>query len=176
MVADWPTPQGWSFEDEAGHIEQIQAAISAIRNVRSGYQIQPSQRAPIVIAANDPTLRESFVRYVEPIERLASASEVTVVSDAPHEAGYVNQVVHGGTEVALRLMDLIDIDREHDRLSAEIEDTEGLLSSTRRKLDNQQFVAKAPPEVVNREREKVADLEATLKRLAGLRAGLEAKP
>ena len=87
--------------------------------------------------------------------------------------GYVSHVVRGGVEVAVRLADLVDLEQERVRLQGEIERAEGLREVAQRKLGNESFVTRAPAEVVERERAKLADLERTLERLASLRAALD---
>jgi valyl-tRNA synthetase len=75
--------------------------------------------------------------------------------------------------VAVRLADLVDLEQERTRLEAEIGRAADLLESARRRLANKEFVQRAPAEVVDRERAKLADLERTLERLESLRAALD---
>ena len=74
----------------------------------------------------------------------------------------------------MRLADLVDVGRERERLGGEIAGVERLLASSRAKLADERFVARAPAEVVAREREKAADLERSLERLRELESSLEA--
>jgi valyl-tRNA synthetase len=104
---------------------------------------------------------------------MAGASEADVRERAPVGDGYVSHVVRSGVEVALKLADLVDIDQERARLQAEIGRVEELRDSARGKLANEAFVQRAPAEVVDRERSKLADLERTLERLVNLRAALD---
>jgi valyl-tRNA synthetase len=74
----------------------------------------------------------------------------------------------------VRFADLVDVGRERERLGAEIAAVERLLASARGKLADERFVARAPAEIVAREREKAADLERSLERLRELESSLEA--
>ncbi|MGH7549545.1 MAG: valine--tRNA ligase, partial [Gemmatimonadota bacterium] len=125
-----------------------------------------------VVVADEAT-RSALADQADDVARLAGASEAVVRARAPAGDGYVSQVVRGGIEVALRLADLVDIEQEQTRLQAEIERAEGLREAARRKLANESFVTRAPAEVVDRERAKLADLDRTLERLTTLRAALD---
>ncbi|MGH7481093.1 MAG: hypothetical protein ACRELV_02985, partial [Longimicrobiales bacterium] len=77
-----------------------------------------------------------------------------------------------GTEVSVPLAGVIDLDRERVRLSAELERLEGQLRSTEARLANENFVGKAPADVVEREREKVDSFREQRDRLAAKLADL----
>jgi valyl-tRNA synthetase len=118
-----------------------------------------------VIVVDDGEDRMVLDRHAADVARLAGASEARVVAEAPSENGFVSRVVRGGVEVAVRLADLIDIERERERLLVESDRKQKQLVAVRGKLDNAEFVAKAPEQVVARERGKAADLERALDRL-----------
>jgi valyl-tRNA synthetase len=165
MIAAWPEPQEWNFGLEAARVGLLREVIVAARNLRSGYEVAPSHKAPLVIVVEDGEDRAALDRHAADVARLAGASEARVVAEAPSENGFVSRVVRGGIEVAVRLADLIDIERERERLIAESDRKQRQLAAVQHKLDNAEFVAKAPEQVVAREREKAADLEQALDRL-----------
>jgi valyl-tRNA synthetase len=168
MIAPWPQPLEWSFGTEAARVALLREVIVAARNLRSGYEVAPSHKAPLVIVVDDGEDRATIDRHSADVARLAGASEARVVAEAPSENGFVSQVVRGGVEVAVRLADLIDIEHERERLIAESDRKQRQLAAVQHKLDNAEFVAKAPEQVVAREREKAADLEQALDRLREL--------
>jgi valyl-tRNA synthetase len=129
----------------------------------------------MTIAAELDADRATLTRFSDDVARLAAASEARVVREAPRGDGVVSEVVRGGIEVAVRLADLVDVDRERERIGAEIEGIDRLLRASRGKLGDERFVSRAPAEVVAREREKAADLERSLERLRELRASLEGR-
>jgi valyl-tRNA synthetase len=173
MLAPWPEPGGWSYPDEATAMTLLQQVIGAARALRARYDVPPARRAPMTIAAESASDRATLERFADDVARLASASEARIVDRAPRTEGVVSEVVRGGIEVAVRLADMVDVDRERARIGAEIASVERLLGSSRAKLDDERFVSRAPAVVVAREREKAADLERSLDRLRDLRAGLE---
>ena len=151
---------------------RLQAAITAVRNLRGEYAVPPSRRAPVTVSSPDPAARAALERHAGDVARLAWASELRVVETPPREDGVVSQVVGGGLEVAVRLADLVDVGRERARLDEELERARSLLAGTRARLENEAFVERAPEDVVGREREKAADLERSIERLRGLRDAL----
>ncbi|HUP00260.1 MAG TPA: valine--tRNA ligase [Gemmatimonadota bacterium] len=173
MIEEWPGPAGWDYPEEAGRVALMQEIIGRARNLRAEYGVPPGRRAPLIVAAAEPKAREELARHAADIARLAGASETRVVPDTPRGDGTVVQVVRGGIEVAVRLADLVDVDKERERLTSEIRRTEALLGSTRHKLADREFIARAPDEVVERERRKAVDLEGALERLNDLVAALE---
>ena len=174
MIAPWPKPAGWSYPAESAAMELLQQVIGAARALRARYDVPPTRHAPMTIAAEDPTDRATLERFVDDLARLALASDTRVVDSAPRGEGIASEVVRGGVEVAVRLADLVDVERERERLGDEIAGVERLLASSRAKLANERFVSRAPAEVVAREREKAADLERSLERLRELESSLEA--
>jgi valyl-tRNA synthetase len=175
MVAPWPVPGTWTYAEEADAMALLQQVIGAARALRARYDVPPSKRAPMTIAAELDADRATLTRFSDDVARLAAASEARVVREAPRGDGVVSEVVRGGIEVAVRLADLVDLDRERERIGAEIDGIERLLRASRGKLADERFVSRAPAEVVAREREKAADLERSLERLRELRASLEGR-
>jgi valyl-tRNA synthetase len=175
MVAPWPEPGTWTYAEEADAMALLQQVIGAARALRARYDVPPSKRAPMTIAAELDADRATLTRFSDDVARLAAASEARVVREAPRGDGVVSEVVRGGIEVAVRLADLVDVDRERERIGAEIEGIDRLLRASRGKLGDERFVSRAPAEVVAREREKAADLERSLERLRELRASLEGR-
>jgi valyl-tRNA synthetase len=175
MVAPWPEPGTWTFAEEAEAMALLQQVIGAARALRARYDVPPSKRAPMMIAAELDADRATITRFSDDVARLAAASEARVVREAPRGDGVVSEVVRGGIEVAVRLADLVDVDRERERIGSEIEGIDRLLRASRGKLADERFVSRAPADVVAREREKAADLERSLERLRELRASLEGR-
>ena len=154
-------------EDMAYVIE----AIKGLRNVRAEMNVPPSRKAK-VIAYISSDAKEAFTNGVSYIEKLASASEVEFIEDkSVVPANAVSLVVKGG-ELFMPLLDLVDKDKELERLNKEVKKLEGEIERIDKKLGNQGFVAKAPEAVVNAEKEKrvkyVEMLEAVKVRINAL--------
>ncbi|HUP18491.1 MAG TPA: valine--tRNA ligase [Gemmatimonadota bacterium] len=172
MVAPWPEPAGWDFPEAVEAMKRVRSVISAVRELRGEYGVTPGRRAPVTVAAPAGPARAALERHAADAARLAWATELAVVDEAPRGDGVVSRVVEGGIEVAVRLADLMDVEKERRRLSEEIERAASLLASARGRLENEAFVSRAPEDVVQREREKAADLEGAVERLGGLLAAL----
>ena len=133
--------------------------------------VPPSRKAK-VIAYISSDAKEAFTNGVSYIEKLASASEVEFIEDkSVVPANAVSLVVKGG-ELFMPLLDLVDKDKELERLNKEVKKLEGEIERIDKKLGNQGFVAKAPEAVVNAEKEKrvkyVEMLEAVKVRINAL--------
>ncbi len=154
VIAAWPKyNEGLEFAKEATDMELIMSALKAVRNQRSEMNIPPSKKAKVFIKTEKADV---FTQSTLFFEKLASASEAVVVGDdfvAPENA--VSCVVEGA-QIFMPLDDLVDKEKELERLTKE---KERLLSEIKRvegKLNNQGFVAKAPAQVVEEERKKEA--------------------
>ncbi|WP_455795394.1 valine--tRNA ligase [Clostridium butyricum] len=146
-------------------------AIKGLRNVRAEMNVPPSRKAK-VIAYIAEDAKEAFTNGAAYMEKLASASEVEFITDKSSvPANAVSLVVKGG-ELFMPLLDLVDKEKELDRLNKEVKKLEGEIERIDKKLGNQGFVAKAPESVVNAEKEKrvkyVEMLEAVKVRIEAL--------
>ena len=146
-------------------------AIKGLRNVRAEMNVPPSRKAKVIAYIADDA-KEAFTNGASYIEKLASASEVEFITDkSVVPANAVSLVVKGG-ELFMPLLDLVDKDKELERLNKEVKKLEGEIERIDKKLSNQGFVAKAPEAVVNAEKEKrvkyVEMLEAVKVRIDAL--------
>ena len=172
-ITPWPIANLAEADDEAARVfALVQEMISGIRAVRADYGVAPRQEITAVlnVPADDAALVEALRQHPGYFARLARAT-VTVGSGlARPEASAA--VVVGRSEVFVPLAGMIDVEAERARLSKEIQQKEGFVNSVRRKLENESFVARAPEDVVARERQKAADGEAELERLRANLASL----
>ena len=141
--------------------------IRGIRNRRAERNVPPSRRTKLYIVTRYP---ETFRGAAPFLSKLASASEVELV-DSYSAEGAVSIVTDAAT-VYIPLSDLVDIEKEKARLSAELTKIEGEIKRVSGKLSNEGFVSKAPAAVVDAERAKldkyIATREALLETLKGL--------
>jgi valyl-tRNA synthetase len=154
-VAPWPRPDARAADSAAlADFGLVQQVVGAIRGIRAEYGVQPGQsvRAYVSVDGHEPAA--ALERERGTIVRLAKLSEL-ILGESPERVGG-NAVLSDGTAVFVPLGDAIDVGRECGRLGAESERLAGLVASQERKLGNQQFVARAPADVVAREREKLA--------------------
>ena len=154
VVSNWPE-YNESLTDEKAEkdMDFIIEAIKGLRNVRAEMNVPPSRKAK-VISYTTTEAKDAFISGVHYIEKLASASEVSFIDDkamVPENA--VSLVVKGG-ELFMPLLDLVDKEKELERLNKEKKKLEGEVERIDKKLSNQGFVAKAPQAVIDGEKEK----------------------
>jgi valyl-tRNA synthetase len=154
-VAPWPRPDARA-EDAAAlaEFELVQQVVGAIRGIRAEYGVQPGQTVRAFVSQDARAASPALERERGTIVRMARLSELVLAESTERVGGHA--VLPDGTAVFVPLGDAIDVDRECGRLGSEAGRLTGLLASQEKKLGNQQFVARAPADVVAREREKLA--------------------
>jgi len=153
-----------SAESEIGWVIDL---IAAIRSVRVELNIAPSTLTALVLAGVSEETRARALRWTDVIKRMARLSEIAFADSAPE--GAVQLLVRGEV-AALPLKGLIDIEAERARLDKEIAKAEADIRRVDAKLSNEKFVANAPEEIVEDEKDK---REAALARKAKITEALE---
>ena len=172
MISDWPVyDEAQVFAKEAEAMEAVMDITRNVRNIRAQMNVPPSRKAKIFIATDKAADIEMAGNY---IRRLASASEVEFCpADFAEPAGCAAAITAVG-KAYLPLGDLIDIDKELERLAKEKDNLEAEVKRAQGKLSNERFVSKAPEKVVAEEKEKLAKYEqmlaATIERIASMQA------
>ncbi|MFM8891754.1 MAG: class I tRNA ligase family protein, partial [Planctomycetia bacterium] len=168
MVARWPEPPAaWIDPRTETQFGTFLAVVAAIREIRARQNVPPKTRVKVAIRAAAET-SALLVPMRAAIESMA-VSEVTGLGPEVAGAAGAAAVPVLGCDVFVDLADLIDVPAEIARLVKETEKTAGFIAAKQAKLADGSFAAKAPPAVVQKEREQLADLEAKLaKGLAAL--------
>ena len=154
-VAPWPRP-----DPRAEAAEPLQAfglvqeLVSAIRVIRAEYGIQPGQAVRAFVGGENRAAVAAFQQERGTIMRLAKLSELSFKESGERVGGHA--VLSDGTSVFVPLGDAIDVGRECGRLGGEVDRLLRLVQSQEKKLGNEQFVSRAPSEVVERERQKLS--------------------
>ena len=153
MVQSYPEySQELAFPEDESRFEMIMAAIKAIRARRSEMNVPPSRKSRLIIATDKPEVFETGRVY---LSKLAYASELEISSAAPKELDGMVAVATNEAKLYMPLAELVDIEKEKQRIAKEIEKAQGELSRAQSKLANEKFTSKAPENVDNAEREKV---------------------
>jgi valyl-tRNA synthetase len=153
-VAPWPPPDRRADDAEAlREFGLVQEVVSAIRAIRAEYGVQPAHAVRAVVSRPDSG-DGALDRERLTVTRLAKLSELSFGEPRERVGGHA--VLSDGTAVFVPLGDAIDVARECQRLSGEMQRLTQLVESQDRKLGNEQFVSRAPADVVQREREKAA--------------------
>ena len=164
LVTDvWPTAEPELSNPEAEmEMDRVMSAIRNLRNVRAEMDVVPSRKAKCMVLASDVAVGNTLIKQSEYLMALASCSEVALVanqSEVPEDA--VSAVIHGA-ELFLPLDDLIDFEKEMERLQKEKSKLEKEVSRVIGKLNNEGFVSKAPAHLLEEEREKAAKYQEML--------------
>ena len=163
MTAQWPEyTETLSFPAEESAMEAVMDLIRAIRARRAEMNVSPSKKAELMIVTDQAGPYQQGLHF---IQRLAYASNVTFPETAPADVtGLVSVVTHDATAY-LPLSELVDLAAERERIAKELEKAKNGLRITEGKLANEKFVAHAPENVVNAEREKVAKYQELIAKL-----------
>ncbi|MCF8241400.1 MAG: valine--tRNA ligase [Melioribacteraceae bacterium] len=149
-------------------IEFLQNLITAIRNIRGEMNIPPSRKLDIHIKTEDLTDAQKIY-----IKSLAKVNEITAAPDL-NKPKFSASAVAKGCDIFIPLEGIIDLDVEKKRIEKEINRIEGLLTGVTKKLSNENFVNKAPQDVVEKEKMKKSDWESSLEKLRTIFQDLDA--
>lgn len=164
MRAAWPQyDAALEFPREAATMEGVMDLIRSIRNVRAEMNVPPAKRVSMTLVAHadDAAAMEEASPYVM---RLAGADRIHVQLDKAGVPENAVSVVGQLAEAFIPLTDLVDIDKEIERMKKEISKTEGDIARAEGKLNNAGFVAKAPERVIAEERQKLENAKALLEK------------
>lgn len=157
--ADWPELRAGDRDPAAElEVERLIALVRAARTVRDRMGISWSKDLEFQVRAKDDGIAKSIEAIAERAKAMGRLSAVTVSVDLEKPAK-ASTVVEEGLEIFVPLEGLIDLDAERARLEKELKQIDGWITGANKKLGNAGFVAKAPPEVVEREKARVAELE-----------------
>jgi valyl-tRNA synthetase len=155
-LAPWPKLEGLDDLEAEAEIGWVIDLVTAIRSVRAEMNIAPATEIPLVLAGS-PATQARAGRWGEFVRRLARLSEISFAERAPH--GAVQLIVRGEV-AALPLKGVIDFSAEKARLEKEMARVKSDIARIDAKLANADFVARAPEDVVEGEREKREEAEA----------------
>ena len=175
MISAYPTFDAkFDFASDAERMERLIAAIRAIRARRNEMNIVPSRKAKVYIATKySDSFNENTAVF---FSRLASASETLIAESFDSSvisADDAVQIVTDAAIIFLPLSDIIDVEKEKEKLATELKKTEGEIARLEGKLSNAGFVAKAPAAVVEGEKEKLAKYKEKLEGIKQVIAKLQ---
>lgn len=142
----------------------LQTIIVAIRNIRSEMNIAPGKPVALSLMTSNATLLAKLSPYLDNLKILARLSSLSCIDKAPVGAQFATAEVKDIT-CFVDLADLIDIDAERERLNKEKLRLEQEIRKCRAKLDNPQFIARAPAAVVEQETARLAEFSTTLEKV-----------
>jgi valyl-tRNA synthetase len=159
MIAPFPTPDDRLADPEAEQeMAPLIEVIEGIRNLRGENNLPPSTKVPALITSPDPRIRQTLEKWSNYLTPLAGLSSLEVRESGPRPARAA-PFVGSAMEIFIPLAGLIDVKEERGRLSKEIARVTADLEGLSRKLDNPNFVSKAPAEVVEKDRARMKELQ-----------------
>ncbi len=168
MIEIWPTVA--KVEDVSSQFMLVQGVIGTIRNLRAEYQVEPAKMIDVMIIDADTS--NVLEDQAEVIKGLARVESLTIATKGDKPEGSAAATV-GSIQVYLALAGLVDTAKEIARLTKERDEATGYVASLKAKLGNQEFVGKAPAQVVEKMRGNLAEAEAKLASIETQLAGLE---
>jgi valyl-tRNA synthetase len=161
MISAFPAyDEALSFPTDEENMDRIIDAIRAIRNRRAEMNVPPSRRANLYVTTR---YADAFTAAAPFFEKLASAQSLHIV-DA-YDGENAVKVVTDAATISIPMGDLVDLEKEKARMSAERERIVGEIARVEKKLANEGFVSKAPAAVVEGERAKLGKYRETLAQL-----------
>lgn len=170
MLTPWPERQGLENEEADTEISWVIRLVSEVRSVRAEMNVPAAAKVPLVISGANPDTEARAKRHEGTLSRLARLESL---SFGKPPQGAV-QIVLDEATLALPLAGVIDVDAESNRLKREIDRLGSDIKAIDAKLANEQFVSRAPEHVVEEQRERRIEAEATAARLEQALKRLEA--
>lgn len=155
MTSVWPEDENAKIDDTAeSNMIAIMETIKAIRNMRAEVNAAPSKKSEVILHFTDRSLQSMVKDNEGYLQTLASAETVNVWTDDSNKPENAMAAVVKGIEIYLPLAGLIDVEKETARLTKELTKLEKEIDRLVKKLSNDGFLAKAPADVVEKEKEK----------------------
>ena len=171
IIAPWPQYNATLVDDETERqFSLLQEVITRIRDARNQMNVEPSRRVPVLLAVGEHLAM--FAQQTPLIEFLARTEKPQLHLELTVKPEQAMSLLADRIEIYLPLAGMLDIAKELERIDKEIAQAEQERDRVQGKLANQNFVARAKPEVVEKEREKLAAQEDRLGKLIARRGEL----
>ncbi len=153
-LSDWPQHSGLGNRAATNEIGWLVEAISQIRSARSEMNVPAGSQIPLVLVGATAEIQRRATRWGDALKRLARLSEFSFADAAPAQSV---QIVVQGEVLALPLAGVIDLEAERLRLTKELDKQQVEIAKVDAKLGNADFVARAPEEIIEENRERKAE-------------------
>jgi valyl-tRNA synthetase len=160
MITPFPETDEALIDDEAeAKMATVMDAIRLIRNLRAEVGIAPGKRVNITAVSDSSDMRELLSSGAEGIKSIARVEQFDIVAEAPADEKEQRVAAHGiGFDVYMPIGGLIDLDVEMEKIDRELKSIEKELAQVIAKLSNEQFVSKAPAEIVEKQKRIQSEL------------------
>ena len=166
MLVQWPQYQdAWNFAAEEAMMEKVKELVRGVRNLRTDMDVPPSRKAKVFIVSEDESVCGTFEMMQASYMNLISANAVVIEQDKAGIAEDAVSVVIPGAVVYMPLEDLVDMEKEKERLLKEQDRLAKELARSNGMLNNEKFVSKAPQEKIQEEKDKLAKYEQMMEQV-----------
>ena len=156
MLSDWPVyTDQWNFPEDEAMVERVKDLVKGVRNLRKDMDVPNSRKAKLLIVSDSEEVRKTFETMKDAYQTLAYASEISVLADASTIPADAVSVVIPDAVVYLPLEDLVDMEKEKERLTKEKERLTKELARSKGMLSNEKFLSRAPEAKVAEEKAKL---------------------
>jgi valyl-tRNA synthetase len=160
MVADWPMDSLALINDDVEtQMNTIMETVKSIRNMRAEVNVPPGKKSEVILQIVAKELQEVFAANLPYLKTLAAAEPIQLLGDTEAKPENAMTAVVSGVEIYLPLKGLIDVEKESARLNKELATLDKEIARIEGKLSNEGFVAKAPAEVIAKEKAKAGEYQ-----------------
>jgi len=160
MVADWPTEESTLLNEQIEqHMNTIMDTIKAIRNMRAEVNVPPGKKSEVILQVVASELQPVFENNLQYLKTMAAAEPILLLDPQAGKPENAMTAVVSGVEIYMPLKGLIDVEKETARLNKELAGLDKELARIAGKLSNESFVAKAPIEVIAKEKAKAGEYQ-----------------
>ena len=170
MHQSWPSTEPFTDEAAAEEINWVIDMITELRSLRNDLGVPAGSKLPLTLVNAGAEIENRAMSHEDVLKRLARLEDISMTDTTPE--GAVTAVI-GETMSALSVADIVDIDEARKRLDKELAQLDKDIKSTEGKLSNEKFVSRAPPEIVEENRERIRDWKTRREKLKAARKGLE---
>ena len=167
MLQPYPSPDADKIDrDSLNEMLWLQKFVLGVRQIRSGYDIKPSKKLVVLLNRGSSSDKEQYIRNDIMLKNLARLESISWIENSSTEAIPESATaLIGEMQILIPMAGLIDVDAERNRLNKDIEYNEGFIIKIDAKLANENFVKRAPENVVAAERQKLAEVQGKVKNL-----------
>ncbi|KUO58264.1 MAG: valine--tRNA ligase [Gracilibacter sp. BRH_c7a] len=170
MLSSYPQIEEYRDEQAEREMTLLMDVIKAVRNIRAEMNVAPGKKADIIMVSPEKEIREILKKGIDEMKQLSSSENITLMEQLDNNIPQSASAVLPTVTIYLPLTGLLDLDKELAKTRKDIDNAIGEQKRLEGKLNNPGFVAKAPEDVIAKEKEK---LEAILARLASLKQRLD---
>lgn len=166
MISPWPEyKEEWDNKEAKQQVDIIKAVTRTVRNTRTSMNVVPSRKAKVYIVADNEIVANTLNMLTDSFSHLLSASEVVVQTDKTGiDDNAVSAVMENAT-IYMPLSDLVDLEKEKERLLKEKKRLESELKRANAMLGNEKFMNKAPAKKITEEKEKLFKYQAMMQKV-----------